>query len=151
MRLSIESLTVHGFRGIPGTETFNLHGQNAVIVGPNGTGKSTLTQALEFLLTGQVSALTGAGIGRINRKEHSPNHNVDPREVYVEARFADEGGESLTVRREFTSSSSIKTSRRPESLERFLALADQGLGLLTCEELLELVVTTPRTRKDQLQ
>lgn len=151
MRLSIESLTVRGFRGIPGKETLNLAGNNGVVVGPNGTGKSTLTQALEFLLTGQVSALTGAGTGRINRREHIPNHNVDPREVYVEVQFADEGGESLTVRREFTSSSSIEASRRPESLERFLTLADQGLALLTREELLELVVTTPGTRKDQLQ
>jgi|APHM01.1.fsa_nt_gi hypothetical protein len=151
MRLGIESVTVRGFRGIPGTETFSLGGDNAVVVGPNGTGKSTLTQALEFLLTGQVSALTGAGTGRIKKSEHVPNQNVDPREVYVEAQFADGSGESLTVRREFISSSSVEATRRPESLERLLTLANQGLTLLTREELLELVVTTPGSRKDQLQ
>ncbi|MEZ3170134.1 AAA family ATPase [Halorubrum sp. RMP-47] len=151
MKITIESITVNGFRGIPGEETFTLKSDHSVFVGPNGTGKSTITQALEFLLTSQVSALTGSGAGRINKNEHIPNRQADPTEVFVEAEFADEAGSTFSARREFTSQSSVKSERRPEEFRRLLDQADQSLTLLTRDELLNLVVTTPGKRKDQLQ
>lgn len=59
MTLRLDTLTVSGFRGISGTEAFQFGGENNIVVGPNGTGKSTIGQALEYLLTGQVSSFTG--------------------------------------------------------------------------------------------
>ena len=36
-------------------------GENFVIWGPNGLGKSAVVDALDFLLTGRISRLTGCG------------------------------------------------------------------------------------------
>lgn len=149
MTLQLEALRINGFRGIPGTETFQFDGDNAIVVGPNGSGKSTIGQALEYLLTGRVSSLTGTATGRIDKQTHLPNRRVDPAEVFVEARFADGSG-SFNVRREFTSRGT-EASRRPPELEQLLELADQGLLKLTREQLLDLVISTPGNRKDELQ
>lgn len=149
MTLQLEALKINGFRGIPGTEHFHFDGDNAIVVGPNGSGKSTIGQALEYLLTGRVSTLTGTATRRINKKTHLPNRRVDPAEVFVEARFTDGTG-SFNIRREFTSRN-LEPSQRPSKLEQLLELADQGLLKLTREQLLDLVISTPGNRKDELQ
>ena len=149
MTLRLDTLTVSGFRGISGTETFQFGGENNIVVGPNGTGKSTIGQALEYLLTGQVSSFTGTATGRINKRTHLPNRRTDPVDVFVEARFVDESG-SFDVRREFTSRG-LEATRRPPEFKQLLDLADQGLLKLTREQLLDLVVSTPGDRKNELQ
>jgi chromosome segregation ATPase len=151
VELTLQRIEVSAFRGIPGVETFELDGEPAVITGPNGTGKSTLGQALEFLLTGKVRALTGKGTGRISSRTHVPNRQSDPDDTYVEATFRDTDGEVSRVRREFSDKSRLKAYNRPAELRELVSLAEQGMILFSRSELLELIVTTPGQRKDQLQ
>src|SRR6202044_4207573 len=53
---SLRSLTVSGFRGIgkPATLTLQPGPGLTVVVGRNGNGKSSFTEALEVLLTGEL-------------------------------------------------------------------------------------------------
>jgi len=74
--IKVDGLTVHEFRGIRGL-TLDLRGRNFAICGPNGSGKSGVVDALEFVLTGTVSRLTGRGRGDLSLKEHGPH--VDSR------------------------------------------------------------------------
>jgi DNA repair exonuclease SbcCD ATPase subunit len=150
MRLELDSLTVRAFRGIRGEERFQFDGEGSVIVGPNGSGKSTILQALEFLLIGEISALTGSGTGGIRKTEHVPNRYADASDTAVQARFTTGEGEQVRVVREFDNRSRMQASSRPESLRELVRATEQGLLLLTRDELLELVVSTPGTRKDQI-
>ncbi|WP_434925260.1 AAA family ATPase [Escherichia coli] len=50
--LQILNVTISRFRGIPGKVTIPLNSGLTVIYAANGTGKSTLCQAVEWLLTG---------------------------------------------------------------------------------------------------
>jgi len=52
----LQSLTVSGFRGIGEPATLRLqHGPGlTVVIGRNGSGKSSFAEALEVLLTGQL-------------------------------------------------------------------------------------------------
>lgn len=52
--LQILNVTISRFRGIPGEVTIPLHTGLTVIYAANGTGKSTLCQAVEWLLTGTL-------------------------------------------------------------------------------------------------
>jgi hypothetical protein len=71
-----KKLAIREFRGIRDL-TLDFGGQNFAICGPNGTGKSGIVDALEFVLTGSISRLTGAGTGGLSVKEHGPH--VDSR------------------------------------------------------------------------
>lgn len=150
MTIQLESLTVRAFRGVRGEERFEFSGRNAVIAGPNGSGKSTVLQAIEFLLTGQISALRGSGTGGIRKTEHIPNQYANPDDTAVEGTFAVGGEDSFRVVREFTNSSRMQAERRPEAFTELVTAAKQGLLHLSRDELLELVITTPGDRKDQI-
>lgn len=52
--LQILNVTISRFRGIPGEVTIPLNSGLTVIYAANGTGKSTLCQAVEWLLTGTL-------------------------------------------------------------------------------------------------
>lgn len=150
MDISLASLTVSAFRGIPDERTFELDGQNTVVVGPNGTGKSTLFQAIEFLLTGEIAAMRGSGTGGVQPTEHIPNRYADPDDTVVRATFVDDDGERFQAYRRFTNRNKLVAERRPPEFRALLQLADRGLLLLTREELLELVISAPGDRKDQI-
>lgn len=151
MTVEIHELTISKFRGIPYTREFQFDGENVVVTGPNGSGKSTVLQAIEFLFTGGISALKGTGTGRIYENQHIPNRQSDPAETYVQATLQVESGEQFTVRREFSNRNELTAEVRPPEFRDFLqAVKNGGLGL-TRAELLELIIATPGTRKDQLQ
>jgi DNA sulfur modification protein DndD len=52
----IKSLSVGPFRGFTKQEDFDLNSQLVLIYGPNGTGKSSFCEALEYCLLGNVAA-----------------------------------------------------------------------------------------------
>lgn len=150
MNISLESLTVRAFRGIPDERTFHFDGSDVVVHGPNGSGKSTVLQAIEFLLTGSISAFHGSGTGGIRTTQHVPNLRADPDDTVVGATFEDSEGDEFQVHRQFTDRDRLVADRRPPEFRALLEAADQGLLLLTRDELLELVVSTPGDRKDQI-
>jgi DNA repair exonuclease SbcCD ATPase subunit len=52
----IKSLSIRGFRAYGAAEqTLNLPTDIAVVWGPNSTGKTSLAEAFEFLLTGSIA------------------------------------------------------------------------------------------------
>ncbi len=53
----IASLRVDAFRGISASIDFDLRAPITLVFAPNGTGKTTLCEAAEWLLTGQVERL----------------------------------------------------------------------------------------------
>jgi len=71
-----KTLRIHEFRGVRDL-TLDLGCANFAVCGPNGTGKSGIVDALEFVLTGNISRLAGSGTGGLSVKEHGPH--VDSR------------------------------------------------------------------------
>ena len=56
MAVRLRSLAVKGFRAYGATEqTLNLPAEIAAVWGPNSTGKTSLAEAFEFLLTGCIA------------------------------------------------------------------------------------------------
>lgn len=150
MSIQLQSLTIRAFRGVRHEITFEFGGRNAVIVGPNGSGKSTVLQAIEFLLTGEVSALRGSGTGGIRVTEHIPNQYANPDDTHVGATFATADGDTLRVERSFTNRSRLRAEDRPPALQNLMETANSGLVYLSRDELLELVLATPGNRQDEI-
>jgi hypothetical protein len=59
----LDAVTAQGFRGAPQRWTINPAGQSLVVLGENGTGKSTIADALEFFYTGRLEGLSHEGRG----------------------------------------------------------------------------------------
>jgi energy-coupling factor transporter ATP-binding protein EcfA2 len=58
----IQRLVMHAFRGIPGEMTVDFgNGESIAIYGDNGTGKSTIADALEWYFTGGIELLSHEG------------------------------------------------------------------------------------------
>jgi len=56
MPTKIKKIRIHGFRGIPDLE-LELDGKNLLLRGENGTGKSSIVDAVEFFFSGKISHL----------------------------------------------------------------------------------------------
>lgn len=57
--MKVKSLTVSGFRGFSGTETFDFDADAVIIVGVNGSGKTSIFDAILWALAGTVERLGG--------------------------------------------------------------------------------------------
>jgi DNA repair exonuclease SbcCD ATPase subunit len=105
-----KKLRIQEFRGIRDL-TLDFGGKNFAICGPNGTGKSGVVDALEFVLTGNISRLVGAGTGGLSVKEHGPH--VDSRNK------PDKAVVTLTVdvpslQKEVTITRSVREAKKPK-------------------------------------
>src|ERR1035437_5627172 len=68
MRERITRLAASAFRGVPGSYEVVLdRGQSLVVLGENGTGKSTLADIIEYFLTGNIDFLRKEGRGHAIR------------------------------------------------------------------------------------
>ena len=101
MPAKIECLTVKGFRAYgESPQTLNLPTNIAVVWGPNSTGKSSLAEALEFLLTGRIvrRELSASSVGEFAdamRNAHLPRGD----DVIVSARVSLSEGTVHEIRR----------------------------------------------------
>jgi energy-coupling factor transporter ATP-binding protein EcfA2 len=65
----VQRLVMHAFRGVPGEMTVDFgNGDSIAIYGDNGTGKSTIADALEWFFTGEIELLSHEG------RQHAVRH-----------------------------------------------------------------------------
>jgi AAA domain len=75
----VTKITVRAFRGVPNELTIELpDGRSLVALGDNGTGKSTIADALEFYFTGQIRFLAREGRAIVQHQ------SADPDDAFVE-------------------------------------------------------------------
>src|SRR5208282_2609705 len=94
--MKLNSLSADNFRGFLDHQHIPFGPHVTILIGPNGFGKSTVIDALEWLLTGQLERYVGSDEGR---REDYIRH-VDARnDPLVEASFVVDGRE-VTMRRQ---------------------------------------------------
>jgi energy-coupling factor transporter ATP-binding protein EcfA2 len=65
----VQRLVMHAFRGVPGEMTVDFgKGESIIVYGDNGTGKSTIADALEWFFTGEIELLSHEG------RQHALRH-----------------------------------------------------------------------------
>ena len=152
--IRVESITIKEFRGIRDL-TLDFCGKNFAICGPNGTGKSGVVDALEFVLIGNVSRLSGEGRGDISLKQHGPH--VDRRNDPDKARVAvkitiPKLSKTVTVERSVKTPSSVHVSPSdPEVLEVLKDVQAHPEIVLSRRELIRYVLATPGKRAEEVQ
>src|SRR5215471_3975148 len=152
----MDSLEITEFRGIR-TLTLNFDGKNFAVGGPNGTGKSGVVDAIEFVFTGGVSRLSGEGRGDVSLKEHGPH--VDKRNNPDKARVR--ATISIpSLKKTVIIERSVKTPQKltvipeepePAVLAVLKQLETHSEIVLSRRELIRYVLATPGKRAEEIQ
>jgi recombinational DNA repair ATPase RecF len=129
-------------------------GKNQVVWGPNGSGKSTIVDAIDFLLTGNISRLTGAGTGGISLHQHGHHIESTPERAVVRAVVQlSNSDERITLERCMAQPGRLVVgpcSDRP-GLDRALEVAKRGQHILTRRDILHFITAAPMDRAVQVQ
>lgn len=109
--MRIRSLTIAGFRGFAGSATFNLDATAVIVSGPNGSGKTSMFDAILWAIAGSV--------GRLDIDEAELVSKYSPSgEARVELVLTEHGEESLRIVRRFDG-------------ESHLSVGVDGTGMIT--------------------
>lgn len=139
MPVKIKKINIEAFRGIPWLD-LEPDGKSLLILGENGTGKSSLVEALEFFFTGNLKQLEGTEDVSIRR--HAPHINCHPDNVKIELTF-DPGNTKLE--RSFTDHPSP-----PNSLKDYFDATKEAKFILRRSQILEFILSKAGERYSSL-
>lgn len=151
--MKLRTLRISGFRAIPPERTIKIdfNGPNTVIHGENGTGKSSILSAIEFLIANRITHLRGEGTGELSTLDHAPHVAATPEECWVEGEFIANDGRRGTVRRTASSSSTLEQCDGTiDPAEIALKAANADHLILTRGELLEFIESSNTDRGKSL-
>jgi energy-coupling factor transporter ATP-binding protein EcfA2 len=116
----VQRLVMHAFRGVPGEMTVDFgKGESIAIYGDNGTGKSTIADALEWYFTGEIELLSHEGRQHAIRHVGSEDGGVTSVDVVTDGAL---GGQ--VVFPDERQPEAFEASRRETFLLRGRTLAD---------------------------
>jgi recombinational DNA repair ATPase RecF len=135
----INTIEISDIRGIRKQIPIVLNGRSLVIYGENGTGKSSIIDAIELAFRGTISHLENGG-QNVSLAKHAHNISATPKDMSVTIEFKDGSKLSNKIRpSEGTLASSLSKG------------AAGGLNILRRAQLLEAVNVTPRNRYELLR
>ena len=152
--MKILNLEIRNIRGIRHFRR-DFNGGNAIILGANGTGKSSVFDAIDFLLTGNISRLHGKGTREISLKKHGVHVDKTRQleECWVKATVKLKGhAEPVTLQRCVNDPENLNLCESARAdLETITRLALQGQHMLQRRQMLNFVAVTPNDRASQIQ
>lgn len=95
--MRLNSLTVAGFRGFNTEKTIDFHPQLTVIAAPNSHGKTSVSEALEFLFFGATSKVEHADSKEEYQDSYRNRHFSTGADAFIQAELVHEGA-TITIR-----------------------------------------------------
>lgn len=137
------SLDIRNIRGIKNI-TITPNGQNVVIYGPNGTGKSAIVDSIDFLLTGKISRLTGEGAKVLELSKHGCH--VDSRDdlkTTVVTAKVKVGTDEIILERSIAKPSDLKVEPKEskDTVRGLLEITELGQHILTRRDILQYITS----------
>ena len=139
MDQKIRQISIHAFRGIPDLD-LKLDGKNLLLLGENGTGKSSIVDALEFFFTGTIKHLEKAQT--ISLARHAPHVNFDSDELNVTVSL-DPGNVSLS--RTFRDPPIV-----PHEFSDYFEVSQKRKTILRRAEILAFIESQPAQRSREI-
>ena len=137
-------LSIRNVRGICELD-LKSEGRNFLIWGANGSGKSAVVDAIDFLLTGRVSRLTGKGTGDIRLELHGAHIDHKAQDATVRAIVAIANyARPIEIKRCIATPGRLEFAdpRDEPYLAPVLSVAARGQHVLTRREILKFITVT---------
>lgn len=131
----IKTINIYAFRGITELE-LPLERKGLLLKGENGTGKSSIVDALEFFFTGSVSHLEG--VQGISLEKYGPHSRFKPDQMKVQLSF-DPG--NIVLERTLDT-----FSKSPQHMDDYLGSLRQNNFILHRSQILEFIMSQPGDR-----
>lgn len=152
--MKILKLSIEHVRGIPDLK-IEPKGKSLVVYGSNGSGKSAVIDALDFLLTGKIARLTGEGTEGVSLKDHGPHIDMvsDLSKVIVCATIQVPGiVEPIELKRSMKKPAElIYDTKFTQQLSPLIELLNRGQYVFTRREILKLITAKSSTRAQEIQ
>jgi recombinational DNA repair ATPase RecF len=152
--IQLEHIHIEEFRGIRSID-LPLGSKSFVVHGPNGSGKSGVVDAIDFVLTGNIGRLAGAGTGGVTLLKHGPHvhqrDNPAAATVALTVKDSETGAKAILTR-------SVKDPTRlqldPDTPEMRAAVTFAQIHpelTLSRREIIKYVVSKPADRAQEIQ
>jgi DNA repair exonuclease SbcCD ATPase subunit len=153
-KMKILELEIANVRGVRDAIVLKPDGNNMAVQGPNGSGKSGVVDALDFLMTGDITRLTGKGTKGITLKHHGKHIDAKPEDAFVKAKIQFDGiDQPVTLLRNISNPKDLSID--PEIDEQIvndaLEIAHRGQHVLSRAEILRFIAAEAGTRADLIQ
>ncbi len=150
--MKILEISINNIRGIKHLKLIP-NGENIVILGPNGAGKSAIVDAIDFLLTGKITRLTGAGTKGITMKKHGKHIDSKIVESFVEASIKIGGiDDVIDIKRNMSTPNQLEIDKQyAEQVEKIRGFAVQGHHVLMRRNVLKFIMAEASTRATEIQ
>ncbi len=135
--MKIKNIQIESFRGIPYLDQ-PLNEKSLLIHGENGTGKSSIVDAIEYFFTGNISHLSRP----FSIKNHGTHTNYSPEDLKV---CLELNPTSCSLERTMDS-----VPICPEELEDDMAAAENSPFILRRSQILEFINSAPGKRYKQI-
>jgi len=152
--MKIFELEIEHVRGIKGKISLKPNGENVAVHGPNGSGKSGVVDALDFLMTGDISRLTGKGTKGITLKDYGKHIDSKPEDAVVTAKVLIEGiSDPITLQRKMSDPKNliVDPDVNEQLLQEALEIAQRGQHVLSRAEILKYITAESGARSGEIQ
>ena len=114
--VKIKSININGIRGIRHSPPLNLNGRSALVFGENGSGKSSLTDAIEWYYTDGIDHLTSEELDSSRGRGALRNLFIpDKEDAFVAIQYSNNKLDSTkSINSSFTTSNSNNTDNFEE-------------------------------------
>jgi hypothetical protein len=129
----LTSLTISGLRGILQTLTLEFYKPMTLVYGENGTGKTSICDALDLLGNGKCGSLDDISVGH-GKHQHWPHLGQRPTDISVNLNAADGTAWSATVNGSRACVTSNNSSDAP------------AIKIWRRKQLMDLILSTPADR-----
>lgn len=147
--MKVNKIKIASFRGVVNFDQ-ELSQKTQVVTGPNGTGKSGIIDAFDFLMTGELQRLRGEGSSGLSIDEHGKHVDKDIKDVFVEAEIID-GSNAFSVKRNLQDKKLTLISGDKTAFEATQEKMNAGQFLLSRRELLKFIACTGTDRSKEIQ
>lgn len=138
--MKINRLIINELRGVREFE-INPNSKHVLIQGENGTGKSGVIDAIDFLFTGSISRISGSGFQGVTLAKHGKHIScADKKECWVEASIQLDDGSISKIKRCLSRPDQLVIENESSKLLNALQVARRGKFFFLGERFLTLLL-----------
>jgi len=145
----IKSIKISGIRGIKDCLTLDLKEKSVLVFGENGSGKSSLADAIEWYYSDGIQHLVGEETGSTRGRGALRNLFIpDSEDAYIDIQYSNN---KLDARKSVDGSLKASTSNTSDDFKEFIVASQSENLILRYRDLVGFILATKAEKLDKLQ